>query len=74
MEVFSRAGRITALVLTATAVALGYVLSTSHDSLAGVGLSFLGAYYLVALALLLIIDFILSALIRSTRAVRRTGH
>jgi hypothetical protein len=71
MDVFSRAGRITALVLTAAAAALGYALIASHDSLAGAGLLFLGAYYLVALALLLIIDFIVTALTQSNRAIRR---
>jgi len=67
-------GRITALLLTAAAVALGYALVASNDSLAGVGLVFLGMYYAVALVVVLAIDFIVTALIRSNRAIRRAEN
>jgi hypothetical protein len=66
----SRPGRILTLLLTAAAVALIFASLRSHDDLAGVAVLFIILYYVIALAVLLIADFVISAMVRSRRAVR----
>jgi K+-transporting ATPase A subunit len=68
----SRPGRILALLLTAAAAVLIWGALASHDDLAGVAvLLFIALYYVIALAVLLVADFVITALVRSRRAVRR---
>ena len=68
---FSRAGRISAVLLTGFAVLLVYLALDSHDDLAGVVVFFIALYYVAALATVLIVDFVVTALVRSRRAIRR---
>ena len=66
----SRPGRILALLLTAAAAALIWAALASQNDLAGVAVLFIALYYLIALVVLLAADFVITALVRSRRAVR----
>jgi len=67
----SRPGRVLALLLTAAAAVLIWAALASQDDLVGVAVLFIALYYLIALAALLVTDFVITALVRSRRAVRR---
>ena len=68
---FSRPGRILALILTVTAVALVLAALASRDDLAGVAVFFIALYFVAALTVLVVTDFVITSLVRSRRAVRR---
>ena len=71
---FSPVARIVAALLTVAAAVIIAAAIGTHDSLAGVAVGVVALSYIVAMAVLLICDFVVMSLRRSRVTVRQADH